>query len=87
MIFQVTRLTVQVDDDGNSVEIPVSTEYRAELTNGTFAVYETIESTEYKIVDQPWNFTEDGARINWNTIEEGIAWFKQANSDVGDNNG
>lgn len=87
MIFQVTRLTVQADGDGNPVETPVSTEYRAELLNGIFAVYETIDSTEYKIVDQPWNFTEDGVRVNWNTIEEGIAWFKQANGDVGDNNG
>jgi hypothetical protein len=87
MIFQVTRLLIQADGDGNPVETRVSTDYRAELATGVFAVYETIESTEYKVVDQPWNFTDDGARIAWNTIDEGIAWFKQANGDLGENNG
>lgn len=87
MIFQVTRLMIQDNDNGEPVETHVSTDYRAELSNDVFAVYETIDSTEYKVVDQPWNFTDDGVRIAWNTIEEGVAWFKQANSDVGENNG
>lgn len=81
MIFEVNRKVTQIVDD-KPVESTVATEYRAELTNGIFDVYQTIEEIEYKVVNQPWNFTEDGQRIAWNSIEEGVEWFKQANGHI-----
>jgi hypothetical protein len=81
MIFEVNRKVTQIVDDQPTESI-LTTEYRAELENGVFDVYETIENIEYKVINQPWNFTEDGQRIDWNSIEQGIEWFKQLNGHV-----
>lgn len=83
MIFEVNRKVTQIVDDQLTESI-LTTEYRAELENGVFDVYETIENIEYKVINQPWNFTEDGQRIDWNSIEQGIEWFKQLNGHVGE---
>lgn len=77
----MNRKVTQIVDDA-PVESTITTEYRAELENSMFAVYETIENIEYKIADQPWNFTEDGQRVAWNSIAEGVEWFKQSNGHV-----
>jgi hypothetical protein len=81
MIFEANRKVTQIVDDQPTESI-LTTEYRAELENGVFDVYETIENIEYKVINQPWNFTEDGQRIDWNSIEQGIEWFKQLNGHV-----
>jgi len=78
MIFEINKKTTQITADGPT-EITVTTVYRAVLENGVFELYETIDDTQYKIINQPFNFTENGQRIEWNNIEEGIEWFKQLN--------
>jgi hypothetical protein len=87
MIFEITRVFQQLEENDEITEILDTKSYRAELENGVFSVYETIENQEYKIIDQPFNFTDDNQRINWNSVEEGIEWFKIMNSDIGENNG
>ena len=77
----MNRKVTQIVDDQPTESI-LTTEYRAELENGVFDVYETIENIEYKILTQPWNFTEDGQRVAWNSIAEGVEWFKQSNGHV-----
>jgi hypothetical protein len=81
MIFEVNRKVIQIVDD-QPVESISTTEYRAFFENGIFDVYQTIEEIEYKLISQPWNFNEDGHRISWNNIEEGIQWFKRSNGHI-----
>jgi hypothetical protein len=78
MIFEIEKNITKIVDN-EPTEISVTSVYRAELENGIFELYETIEDTEFKIISQPFNFTETGQRIEWNNIEEGIQWFKQTN--------
>jgi hypothetical protein len=81
MIFEIEKKITEIVDD-ESTEVTVTTVYRAELENGVFDLYETIEDKEFKIISQPWNFNESGKRIEWNNIEECVEWFKQSNGYV-----
>lgn len=78
MIFEIKKNITEIVDN-ESIETSVTSVYRAELENGIFELYETINDIEYKIISQPFNFTETGQRTEWNNIEEGIKWFKKTN--------
>lgn len=89
MEFSITKSVVSVDDQNNITESTVTETYKAELSSdGDLNIYAISEDgEEIHIIHQPWNFTDDGKKIGWNTLEEGINWFKSETGYSGDQNG
>lgn len=84
MNFQIRKQKmVKSDAASEPVATIVTEEYRATLTEaGSLNVYQTIDSVEYLVADQPWNFDAEGNRINWESLEQAVAWFQAQNGNI-----
>lgn len=69
-----------VEDESGKI-IYKTARYSAELEDAVAKIYKVVNSDKELIIDQPWNPLNDGTRIDWNSIEEVIEWFK-ANYNV-----
>lgn len=84
MNFDLITEGVEHDENDNAVEILVTTPCRAELTDGVLTVYFIFEDgTETKRVVQPHKFVA-GVATPWDSLEEGVAWFKEAHDHKGE---
>ena len=73
-----------VDANGEPTMTYENVAHRATFENGILEIFRSIdETTETKIVHQPWKFV-DGERAAWDNIEEGVAWYKSENEQTGE---
>jgi len=83
MNFDLITDGVEIDENDNVVDTLITTPCRAELTDGVLIVYIIFEDgTETRRVLQPHKFVA-GVATPWESLEEGVAWFKEAHDHKG----
>lgn len=83
MNFDLITDGVEIDENDDAVDTQVTTPCRAELTDGVLTVYTVFEDgTETRRVLQPHKFVA-GVATPWESLEEGVAWFKEAHDHKG----
>lgn len=84
MNFQIRKQKmVKSDAASEPVATIVVEEFRAEMNpSGSFHVYQTTDDVEHLIAAQPWNFDAEGNRIEWESLDQAIAWFQAQNGNI-----
>lgn len=83
MEFTLRKKLMLLDQNNEPTVSFESTLFTAELnSDGIFNVYQNIDDVTYKILEQPWSFDDNGNRIPWDSVNDGIDWFRQNNSHI-----
>jgi hypothetical protein len=84
MLFSIENQTTEIDDNGGEETVTVIDNYRCQFTDGLIEVFSINEDdSENKVAHQPWKFDEFSNRSPFDSIEEGVEWFK-SNNDQGE---